>query len=246
MKRIIFCVLVIVASLPAVAQLSEKDVRARLDLIHSGRAEGVRNELPLLKSQYPNDVGVKYLDAYQTENGDQALKKYQLIVDQYPKNEWADDALYKVYQYYYAVGLYKTAEVKMNQLNQQYPTSIYAKREANPGERIPVPEPTGTESPVRQPVTEEPSAPAAAVTTPASGGPFAVQVGVYSKESAAQEQARQMTATVGRPAVVFPKQSGGKTVYAVAFDGFSSDQTARSFGAELKSKHNLEWFIVQR
>ncbi|MHB1050517.1 MAG: SPOR domain-containing protein [Bacteroidota bacterium] len=246
MKKIIFCFLVIAASLPAVAQLSEKDVRARLDLIHSGRAEGVRNELPLLQSQYPGDVGVKYLDAYLTENGDQALKKYQMIVDQFPKNEWADDALYKVYQYYYAVGLYKTAEVKMNQLNEQYPTSIYAKRETNPGERIPVPVSTGTESPVRQPVTEESTTPAAAVTTPASGGPYAVQVGVYSKESAAQEQARQMTATVGRPAVVFPKQSGGKTVYAVAFDGFSSDQTARSFGAELKSKHNLEWFIVQR
>ena len=76
MKRIIFCFLVIAASLPAVAQLSEKDVRARLDLIHSGRAEGVRNELPLLQSQYPNDAGVKYLDAYLTENGDQALKKY--------------------------------------------------------------------------------------------------------------------------------------------------------------------------
>ena len=248
MKRIIFCFLVIGASLPAVAQLSEKDVRARLDLIHSGRAEGVRNELPLLQSQYPNDAGVKYLDAYLTENGDQALKKYQMIVDQHPKNEWADDALYKVYQYYYAVGLYKTAEVKMKQLNEQYPSSIYAKREANPGERIPVPEPTSTETPVRQPATEEPvaPAPAAAVTTPASGGPYAVQVGVYSKESAAQEQARQMTATVGRPAVVFPKQSGGKTVYAVVFDGFSGDQTARIFGAELKSKHNLEWFIVKR
>lgn len=246
MKRNIFCVLVVVAALPAVAQLSEKDIRARLDLIHAGRADGVRTELPLLLSQYPDDVGVKYLDAYLTDNGDQALKKYQVIVDQFPKNEWADDALYKVYQYYYAVGLYKTAEAKMKQLNEQYPASVFAKREANSAERIPVPEQTGGESPVRHAAADEPPATAAAAVAQASAGPYAVQVGVYSKESAAQEQARQMTAAVGRSAIVFAKQSGGKTVYAVAFDGFSSDQTARSFGAELKSKHNLEWFVVKR
>ena len=226
------------------AQVSEQDVRSRLDLIHSGKSDQVRTEMTMLLRQYPNDAGVKYLDAYLTENGDQALRKYQMIVDQYPKSEWADDALYKVYQYYYAVGLYKTAEAKMSQLNEQYPTSIYAKREPKPDERIPVPVPVNTEPPAEKPVPAEQQP----VQTPAvkSAGPFAVQVGVYSQESAAQQQARQVSAVVGREAIVFAKQSGGKTVHAVAFDGFPSDAAARTSGAELKSKYNLECFVVKR
>lgn len=245
MKRMTCFLFIAALAIPAVGQVSEQDIRSRLDLIHSGKTEQVRTELPVLLRQYPNDVGVKYLDAYLTENGDQALRKYQSIVDQYPKNEWADDALYKVYQYYYAVGLYKTAEAKMNQLNEQYPTSIYVKREPKPDERIPVPAPVSTEPPAEKPAqTEQQTGQTSSTGT--VGGPFVVQVGVYSQISAAQQQARQLSSVVGRQAMVFAKQSGGKTVHAVAFDGFASDAAARAFGAELKSKHNLEWFVVKR
>lgn len=245
MKIIHWCLLTAIA-IPAFAQLSENDIRTRLTLIHSGKSEQVKTELTVLLPQYPNDPGVLYLDAYLTENGDQALRKYQAIVDQHPKNVWADDALHKVYQYYYAVGLYKTAETKMNQLNEQYPTSIYAKRDSNLDEKIPVPAPKSADMPAEQPVTETKQPVAQTIAAPSTGGPYVVQVGVYSQESAAQQQARHMTSVVGRQAIVFSKQSGGKTVYAVAFDGFSSDPSARSFGAELKSKYNLDWFIVKR
>lgn len=245
MKRMTCFFFIAALAIPAVGQVSEQEIRSRLDLIHSGKAEQVRTELPVLLRQYPNDVGVKYLDAYLTENGDQALRKYQSIVDQYPKNEWADDALYKVYQYYYAVGLYKTAEAKMNQLNEQYPTSIYVKREPKPDERIPVPAPVSTEPPAEKPAQPEQQT-GQTSSTETVVGPFVVQVGVYSQISAAQQQARQLSSVLGRQAMVFAKQSGGKTVHAVAFDGFASDAAARAFGAELKSKHNLEWFVVKR
>jgi len=245
MKRMTYFLLIAALAVPAVGQVSEQDIRSRLDLIHSGKAEQARTELPMLLRQYPNDAGIKYLDAYLTENGDQALRKYQSIVDQHPKNEWADDALYKVYQYYYAVGLYKTAEAKMNQLNEQYPASIYAKRETKPEERIPVPAPVSTEPPAEKPALSDQQT---AQTPPArtAEGPFTVQIGVFSQVSAAQQQARQVSSVVGRQAIVFAKQSGGKTVHAVAFDGFASDAAARTFGMELKSKYSLEWFVVKR
>ncbi|MFA6469020.1 MAG: SPOR domain-containing protein [Bacteroidota bacterium] len=224
------------------AQLSEQEIRERLDLIHSGKLEQVRDEVAVLIKQSPNDPAVRYLEAYVTGNGDHAVKKYQSIVDNFPQNEWADDALYKVYQYYYAVGLYKTAEAKMNQLNQQYPNSIFAKNEAKPSEvgiQQPAVEPKPSPAIIEK--TEiEPVQPAAA------SGAFIVQVAVYSQEAKAYDQAQNISAAVGRQAVVFSKQSGGKTVYAVGFDGFADEQSAKLYGGELKAKFNLDWFVVKR
>lgn len=228
------------------AQFTGQDVRNRLELIHSGKGNQVRNELPALERQYPNDPGVKYLDACLTESGDNAVKKYQAIVDQYPTSEWADDALYKVYQYYYAVALYKTADAKMKQLNEQYPNSIYAQREVNTGEKTNIPMATKSESVSAQPATATTTEPARTPAAQNAGGRFAVQVGVYSQETAAQQLAQQYSRTVGRQATVFPKQSGGRTLYAVAFEGFENEQAARTFGSELKFKFNLDWFLVKR
>ncbi len=222
------------------AQLNEQDVRQRLDLIHSGKIAEVRAEVQSLLKQLPNDPGVRYLDAYITENGDQAVKKYQTFVDTFPQNEWADDALHKVYQYYYAVGLYKTADAKLNFLNEQYPNSIYAKREIKPVVK------TETQSIVK---TEIPSVVEEKKETPASStvtGDFVVQIGVYSQEVKAKQQTMGLSSTIGRQAIVFTKQSGGKTVYAVGFEGFADEQSARAFGGELKSKYNLDWFLVKR
>ena len=228
----------------AQAQLNEQDVRQRLDLIHSGKIEQVRTEISSLLKQLPNDPGVKYLEAYVTENGDHAVKKYQSFVDTYPENEWADDALYKVYQYYYAVGLYKTADAKLTQLNEHYPNSIFAKRS--------VKQPAKAESlhviktdplSVAEVKKEEPKE---TVSPTVTNGDFVVQIGVYSQEAKARQQAQEMTSIVGRQATVFLKQSAGKTVYAVAFDGFVDDQTARAFGGELTTKFKLDWYVVKR
>jgi tetratricopeptide (TPR) repeat protein len=243
--RIIHIVLfTLTAAVFVSAQVSEQEVRRRLDQIHSGQLDRVRTEVSGWMKQSPDDPAVIYLDAYITSNGDQAVKKYQSLVDRFPQSEWADDALYKVYQYYYAVGLYKTADAKMNQLNQQYPTSIFAQNEAKPSE-------IGIQKPSVLPATqtvqpaEEKIEPVTPVPAAASGA-FVVQVGVYSQESKAKEQVQNFTSIVGRQAVVFSKQSGGKTVYAVAFDGFNDESSAKVFGAELKAKFNIEWFVVKR
>jgi tetratricopeptide (TPR) repeat protein len=229
------------------AQMTDEDVRARLDLVHNGKIDQVRSEIASLRQQYPNDPGVAYIDAYVTEDGSLAAKKYQSVVDTYPNSSWADDALYRVYQYYYAVGLYKTADTKLEQLNRQYPNSLYAKKESTAPQRLaetPVPAQTPADPETASPSQQPESADAPVVQQ--SGGPYAVQVGVYSLEPTAIQQSNIMTQTVGRQASVFSKQSGGRTVFAVAFEGFETDRAARQFGSELKSKFNLDWFIVKR
>ncbi len=230
------------------AQMTEEDVRAKLDLVHNGKINQIRSEIPSLQQKYPNDPGVAYLDAFTTQEGSQAVKKYQIMADKYPKSIWADDALYRIYQYYYAVGLYKTADAKMEKLNKDYPNSIYAKKEISVPQKLAETAPAVQESSmVKEPSVEQKQEPALSQPSAviAKGG-FAVQVGVYSLEPTAIQQSNIFSKTVGKQATVFQKQSNGRTVFAVAFEGFENEQSARLFGSELKSKFNMDWFLVKR
>ena len=240
---------------PVFAQLSEPEVRKRLDFIYNGQAERVRIELPTLQKQNPNDPGVAYLDAILTTDGVTAVKKFQAIVDQFPQNEWADDALYKVYQYYYSVGLYKTADEKFQQLREQYPNSLYVvglaqEQKTGAVRQEPAPEPKKLDTTSAAPAVEPAPVPvavqpAADTTTAPAVGKFAVQAGAFSTEQNARKQA-DFFASVGKKAIVSTKVSGGRTLYVVSLEGFASEQDARNTIAELKSKYNIESIIVAR
>ena len=238
------------------AQMPEAEVRKRLDFIYSGQAERVRIELPSLEKQYPNDAGVGYLDAILTTDGAAAVKKFQTIVDQSPQSQWADAALYKVYQYYYSVGLYKTADQKFEQLKQQYPNSLYAVGTVKEQKPVIVQQQQPAE--IKQPdtVAQKQAEPPASVEPAKQAAPdsttavtvartFAVQAGAYSTKRKAQKQVRFFS-TINRDAVITEKASGDKTLYVVSIEGFSSEQDARDFIAELKLKYNIESIIVAR
>jgi tetratricopeptide (TPR) repeat protein len=239
--------------------MANEQVRQRIESVHNGKLDQVRAELPNLERLYPNDPGVKFIDAYTTRDGVSAMKKYQAIVDQFPKSEWADNALYRVYQYYYSVGLYKTADQKMAQLQEQYPNSIFANREIKPGKIVEIKPPQQsavdsqqtekkeitTSAPTVEQKTEVVQTPVQ-TSTGQSASPFMVQVGNYSLENTAAMQAKNFSSTVGRTATVFPKRAGDKQVFAVVFEGFVTESDARSFIAELKSNYNIDAFLVKR
>ncbi|MBM2847053.1 MAG: hypothetical protein HW407_2365 [Bacteroidetes bacterium] len=96
------------------------DINSYVARVEEGDVESVREEVPSLLQHYPNDAGVLYLQGLVTSDGAEAVRIYQGIVDSFPRGEWADDALFKVYQFYHAIGLYLTAEMKWNQLNREY------------------------------------------------------------------------------------------------------------------------------
>jgi tetratricopeptide (TPR) repeat protein len=238
------------------AQMPQAEVRKRLDFIYSGQAERVRIELPSLEKQYPNDAGAGYLDAILTTDGAAAVKKFQAIVDQFPQSEWADAALYKVYQYYYSVGLYKTADQKFEQLKQQYPNSLYvagavkdqkpATVQQAPAAEIKLPDTAGQKQ-AEQPVSIEPAikaTPDSTVVVTASHT-FAVQAGAYSTKKKAKKQV-DFFSTINRKAIITAKVIGGKKLYVVSIDEFSNEQDARDFITELKLKYNIESIIVAR
>lgn len=105
----------------------EVDIVPYLKSIESGNVGEAKDALEELKAKNPNDPSVMFLDGVLTENGQEAIVIYQNIVDKYPDSKYADAALYRIFSYYYALGLYDTAQEKLKQLSESYPQSPYLK-----------------------------------------------------------------------------------------------------------------------
>lgn len=93
--------------------------------IENGNVVQAKEALSDLKLKYPDDPSVMFLDGVLKENGQEAIVIYQNIVDSYPKSKYADASLYRIFSYYYALGLYDTAREKLKQLKSNYPESPY-------------------------------------------------------------------------------------------------------------------------
>jgi tetratricopeptide (TPR) repeat protein len=209
-------------------ELNEAAIQRRLELIKNGQANEVKAELPSLLTKYQNDPGVLYLQGVLTSDGSEAVKVFQSVVDNFPKSEWADDALYRAYQYYYSIGLYKTATQKYDQLKQAYPSSSYL----SPGELS-----------LANRETEAVEKPGS--TRDADNGTFAVQVGAFSTAENANKQKRFFH-NVGYPVEILNKVKRGKSFYLVWIGNFKGNDEARKFGSELKRKYKIDTIVVER
>jgi len=249
-----------------------RELVAKLD---KGDTDAVKAALPDLIARYQNDPGVIYLQARVATDGIEAAKLYQSILDNFPASEWADDALYMLYQYYYAMGLYKTADLKLQQLRKEYPQSEHL------GERTP-PEikPAGTATPA--PVTPAPRdtssrvAPAGTPTTdttmpadnsgaapvttgapvtgdrmdtsgdaPATTLPYTLQVGAFSTPENARKQ-KLFFEEFGYTAEIANRVRGGRSLYLVWVGNYATTDEARKTLAEIQAKYNITPIVVER
>jgi tetratricopeptide (TPR) repeat protein len=209
---------------------NEPDIQRRLEMIERGQTDAVKAELPTLVTNYQNHPGVLYLQAVLTADGSEATKIYQSIVDNFPKSEWADDALYKLYQYYYAIGLYKTADQKLDQLKQEYPFSAYA-----------------TERPSREQkgTQETPAVLSKPSTVDKFTTLFTVQVGAFSTLQNAEEL-RSKFEREGFVSNIFTIVNDGKKLHKVWVGEFQTYDDAKRFTGEIKKTFNLESIVVSR
>lgn len=230
----IACALVFLLPPGIIIAQEQPPVGKYVTMIESGEVDPVKAELPSLLEKYPNDPGVLYLKALLTPEGADAVRIYQGIVDSHPKSEWADNALYKVYQFYQAIGLFKTAELKLNQLRKEYPTSKYARSSGGvdtktaPGEGV-----SGSTQPGK------------GQTGPALQGQFALQVGAYTTMVNAEKQ-KLFFEDLGYPVEVINKVKDGRSLYSVNVGNFATYDEAKAKSGEIKKKYNIDSFVVTR
>jgi len=105
----------------------EVNIVPYLKQIDNGQKVKALAKLAELKDEYPNDPSVMFLEGVLTENGQEAVAIYTKIINEYPKSRYADASVFRIYSYYYALGLYGTANSFLNRLKKDYPNSPYIK-----------------------------------------------------------------------------------------------------------------------
>lgn len=210
----------------------EPDIQRRLQMIERGQAEAVKAEIPTLMTNFQNHPGVLYLQGVLTTDGTEAVKIYQSIVDNFPQSEWADDALYKLYQYYYSIGLYKTADQKLAQLKRDFPFSTYAADQL-------VAEETKAAPPEIPAVVKQPGKVEKFTTL------FTVQVGTFSVMQNAEEL-KQKFEKEGYTSTIFTVVTNGKKLHKVWVGEFQKPDEAKRFSATIKKKFNVDSIVVSR
>lgn len=106
-------------------QANSPDISAYLDMVANGKITEVKSQLPDLMVEYPDDAGVKLLLAVVIDDAYKSLEIYQKIVANYPESDWADDAYWRIVQFYAVKGEINKAKYELNYFRTKYPQSPY-------------------------------------------------------------------------------------------------------------------------
>lgn len=247
MKKYIFAIcyifLTLVFSLTVFSQNKDDEVAKIVRMIDRGEIENAKTESSNLVVAYPNEAGILYLQGRLASDGVEAVKFYQTILDNFPKSQWADDALYHSYQYYYALGLYRTADLKLNQLKKEYPGSPYLTTQI-PEELKSIRE---EEKPVNIPpvITEEKTISSPTVNLPKPEQTYTIQIGAFSTLKNAEKQ-KHFFEDFGYQVEITNKVRSGKSLYLVWVGNFRTAEEAVKSGYEIRQKYNVETITVQK
>ena len=105
-----------------------QNINLYLTLIEKGRYEEVRENIPDLLSRYPNEPGVKYIQALINNDGDASLAQYKKVIENFPDSEFASQSSIKIGEYLFARGLYSQASAQLKKSILDYPKSDFHQR----------------------------------------------------------------------------------------------------------------------
>jgi tetratricopeptide (TPR) repeat protein len=203
------------------------DIVPYLKQIENGEKSKVEEKLPDLKKDYPNSPSLMFLDGVLTENGQDAVAIYTKIVDNYPYSKYADAALYRIYSYYYALGLYDTAKKQLDKLKKNYPQSPYIKIAEK---KIPSENEVSTKE--QKPDEKK-----------QIDYKYTIQAGAFSKLENAQSLKKDFQDS-GFFSEVKEKVVGGTTFEVVYVGKFVSEDEAKNFLQVINSEFKLDGRVV--
>lgn len=210
-------------------------IREKILSVYNGNVEAVLKELPTLEKKYPQNPGLIYLKGILTIDGAVAVKLYEQVAYQSQPSEWGDDALYRIFEYNYAIGLYKKSDEVYSQLKEKFPNSEYL----NIPKKQFVPEPQKIifekdESQKTEKISEK----------EIKLSPFAVQVGAFVSEENAKTKANYFK-SLGKVTSIQKKQTT-TNLFVVLIEDFETELAAREYIQELKSKNKIDAVLIKR
>jgi hypothetical protein len=103
----------------------ENMINEMLLMVAQGRASEVKAKLPDLMADYPDDAGVQYLLGTIVEDGFKAKDIYERILRNSPESPWADEAMWRVLQFYCLIADTTKSRILLQDFKYKYPTSPY-------------------------------------------------------------------------------------------------------------------------
>lgn len=239
-KILIFTLVIFYSTLFA----QEPDISVQLKDIEAGKITKVKKDLVELQQKYPNNPSVMYLDALLSEDGQIAIGKYNTIVENYPKSKYADDALYKVYSYYYASGAYRMADGYLQQLKDTYPQSEYiaiAENTAEGKESDNIS--TGAGNVKETDVSRKNIVSKPVIENKNKDYKFTIQAGAFINLNNAKSLKKSLE-SAGYFTEIKEKSVGGSILNVVTVGQFATESEAKSELTAINKNFNLEGRIV--
>lgn len=206
----------------------ETNITEPLKLIESGNIQKAESLLKEYKLKSPNDPSVIFLDAVLTQNGEEALQKYSIVYEKYPKSNYADASLYRIFSYHYSLGFYKKAESYLTRLKSEYPNSPYIKT----ADRN-IPDEIETTSEIaQQPLDGK------------NNFRFTIQAGAFINIDNARKLASQIE-TSGYPVQITQKEIGGTILNVVNVGKFINEEDIKPVLDFLSDKYKIKGRTVQ-
>lgn len=213
------------------SQPNEYNIVPLLKKIEDGKISEVKVEAEILLNKFPNDPSIIFLNAILNENGEDALKNFQLIFNNFPKSNYADASMFRAYSYYYSLGAYKRAGELLERLKSDYPTSPYIR---NADRDIPDEEDKWTD--VKQTETTEKKG-------EIKNFNFTIQVGAFTNVQNAKALMNDLDSE-GYEASSSEKNVGG-TIFTIVYAGkFVTRQEANLELENLKNNLSILGHIV--
>ncbi|MBL7074972.1 SPOR domain-containing protein [candidate division KSB1 bacterium] len=216
----LFLLILIVIWLSPAFSSEPKEVAEGVKLYEKGELDQLEKRVPDLVVRYPDNPDVIYFKALFTRDGEEALRLFKRVHQLYPKSRFASEALYRVYQYYFARGYYKKATEIWATIEDNYPSLANRKGD----EKV---QGGGVEP------RAQPSLPR-----------YTVQIGAFADRKNAERL--QIKFKENYTTTIAEKTVDNRTFYLVWVGRFQDRESALQFGQKMKKTHGIPFQVVER
>eukprot|EP01107_Rhizomastix_libera_P000202 TRINITY_DN10396_c0_g1_i2.p1 TRINITY_DN10396_c0_g1~~TRINITY_DN10396_c0_g1_i2.p1 ORF type:complete len:247 (-),score=16.14 TRINITY_DN10396_c0_g1_i2:170-910(-) len=236
MKKLALLTLFVICAQTGFAQSTK--VAAYLKLAAQGKIEEVKSKLPELVSKYPDEPGVKLIQAVIMDDGLKAVEIYKKIVKEYPNSEWADDAQWRVVQFYSIIGDTTNAKFELDKFRRVYPNSEFL-APASDAVKVSIADAkhdyAAKTVKKNEPAKDDKKHTAKNEKLAPEEEKFGLQVGIYTTKSAAESEKKRFMAMKLRTEVK-EKKLENEIKYAVVIGDYSSKESAEKAKNEVEKK----------
>lgn len=258
MRIFIMLLIGIFTSFPVFLHSQTDKVKQYLQMIGIGKINEVKSRMPDMLAIYPNDPGVMLLHGIVIEDLSKSIEIFEKIIKNFPASEFADDANYRIVQYYVLTGNINKANSELESFRARYKDSellIIASDLLNSASKVSdskkvtltkeESKPEATKKDIGSKVVVEEKKTIKEEPKQKNNAAYGLQVGLYSNHEAAKSEMQKFQ-NQRMFAEIKVKKVDNVNYYAVIIGNYSSKESAEEAKAIVKSICKCDPIIYEK